>query len=43
MILHDKRWDIYMNDKNLINRGYSLEASVSDGNKVMGRRSFGEW
>ena len=35
-IIHSKRWDVYMNEKNaLIRGGYSVEVSGYDGNKVI--------
>ena len=38
MILHAKRWDFYMNEKqSLIKGGYYVVVSGSDGNKVLWR------
>ena len=35
-ILHTKRWDVYMNEKKMLNKGgYSVEVSGSDGKKVI--------
>ena len=36
LIMHNKRWDVYMNKKEaLIKGGYSVEVSGSDWNKVI--------